>query len=305
MTDQMQVPEHIAKRIAERKANNVTSAIADALAGFSSPPRISIRGSKYRLVENGVETVVGPELDVVIVGVNPHTSKVFFANEYDPNADEVRPDCSSANGKTPDADIEFPVCASCSQCPNNVLGSKITQQGSKSKKCGDTRYIAVVPAADPKKVYSMNVSVMAMKPLRVYVQSLGNYGIIPEEVVTHLGFDDDASYPLVTFTKGNFLPEAALAEIEKIQAMPEVAAATRTDVKAAELPAPSSTPAIEAPANNVVEMEDAKPAAPAKVKARTAPKKKAADKKPAVDEPVAESNGEITELESALDNIFG
>lgn len=305
MTDQMQVPAHIAKRIADREANNVTSAIADALAGFSSPPRISIRGSKYRLVENGVETVVGPELDVVIVGANPNTSKVYFASDYDPKADDIFPDCASANGKTPDADIESPVCASCSQCPNNVLGSKITQQGSKSKLCGDTRYLAVVPAADPSKVYSMNISVMAMKPLRTYVQGLGNYGIIPEDVVTHLGFDDDASYPLVTFTKGKFLPEAALTEIEKVQQWPEVAAATKTDVKAAALPAPSDTPAIEAPATNVVEMEDAKPATPAKAKAKATPKKKAAAKKPAVEEEVPESKDEVTELESALDNIFG
>lgn len=302
MTEQMQVPAHIAARIEARKAGTANmSAIAEALSGFASPPRISIRGSKYRLIENGIETVVGAELDVVIVGANPHTSKVFFAGAYDPSAD-VRPDCSSADGKTPDANIDAPVCASCHQCPNNVLGSKITEQGSKSKLCNDVRYLAVVPAADPSKVYSLNVSVMAMKPLRTYVQELGNYNIMPEEVVTSLGFDDDASYPLVTFSKGNFLPENAIEAIEAVKAWPEVSQAIRTDVQAAALPAPTA----EAPASNVAKIEDAKPAKPATAKAKATPKKKAAPKKAAATEAVvADTPEEVGELESALDDIFG
>ena len=298
MTD-MKVPAHIAARIEARKANETTSAIADALAGFDSPPRISIRGSRYRLVEGGVETVVGTSLDVVIVGANPHTSKVFFAGEYDPDADNTRPDCSSADGKTPDANIDDPVCGSCHQCPNNVLGSKITNQGSKSKLCGDVRYLAVVPATDPHKVYSMNISIMAMKPLRTYVQGLGNYGIVPEEVVTALGFDDDASYPLVTFSQGKFLPEAAIAAVEGVQATPEVAVAIKTDIAAAALPAPAE------PATNVAQIEDAKPKAAAK---KAAPKKataKATPKAKAKEEKVVDSASEETELESALDDIFG
>ena len=299
MTD-MQVPAHIAARIEARKMNATTSAIADALAGFAAPPRISIRGSRFRLVEGGVETVVGTELDVVIVGANPHTSKVFFGGEYDPEADNLRPDCSSADGKTPDANIDSPVCGSCAQCPNNVLGSKITQQGNKSKLCSDVRYLAVVPAADPHKVYSMNISVMAMKPLRMYSQGLGNYGIVPEEVVTKLCFDTDASYPLVTFARGNFLPEAAIAAIEGVQATPEVSAAIKTDIQAAALPAPA-----EAVTTNVAQIEDAKPKTVAKkATVKKAAAKKAAPKKAAKEETVAEGADEVTELESALDNIF-
>ncbi len=300
MTAQMKVPAHIAKRIEARKANSTTSAIADALAGFPATPRISTRASRFRLIENAVETVVGTELDVVIVGANPQASKVYFENEYDPDAGEVRPVCSSANGKTPDANIDFPVCSSCAQCSNNVLGSKITGKGSKSKICSDVRYIAVVPAADPHKVYSMNIAVTSMKPLRVYVQGLGNYGIVPEEVVTTLGFDDDASYPLVTFSQGKFLPAAAISAIEDLQGTPEVAAATKTDVPAAALPAPT-----EEPASNVAQIEDAKPrAAPVKATAKKATARKAPAKKVAPEEPVAPEGEEVTELEAALDDIF-
>jgi hypothetical protein len=310
MIEELQVPEHIAARIAAREASGQTSAVTEALAGFPSIPRISIRGSRYRLVEGSAEETVGTELDVVIVGVNPNTSKVFFEGEYDPDAGEVMPTCQSANGKVPDASVEFPVCDSCAQCPNNVLGSKITAKGSKSKICGDVRYIAVVPAADPTKVYSMNISVMAMKPLRVYSQSLANYGIIAEEVVTHLGFDDEASYPLVTFTRGEFLSEKALPIIEQIQATEEVSAACRTNVKPRGLPAPADedVPAIEKPASNVAKLE--KPKAPAATKTAAknkAPAKKAAAKNKVVEEAVEEDLDEDAEsaLESKLDDIFG
>ncbi|GMQ92516.1 MAG: hypothetical protein BMS9Abin11_1849 [Gammaproteobacteria bacterium] len=302
MTD-IKVPAHIAKRIEARRATATTSAIADALAGFSTPPRISTRASRFRLVENSVETVIGTELDVIIVGANPNTSKVFFADEYDPDAGEVRPDCSSADGKTPDANIANPVCSSCAQCSNNVLGSKITQKGSKSKLCGDVRYLAVVPAADPSKVYSLNIAVMSMKPLRMYVQSLGNYGIVPEEVVTTLGFDDDASYPLLTFTQGKFLPAVAIAAIEQIQATPEVASATRTDTQAAALPAPAvGTTGEPEQAGKVAQIEDARPKAAPK---KATPRKAAAKKVAPEEAVVAESEEQLTELEAALGDIFG
>jgi hypothetical protein len=302
---EMQVPAHIAERIAARKEGNAPmSAIAEALAGFASPPRISIKGSRFRLVENSVEKVVGTELDVVIVGANPNTSKVFFAAEYDPDAGEVRPDCASADGKHPDANISDPVCSSCAQCPNNVLGSKITNQGNKSKLCSDVRYLAVVPAADPHKVYQLNVSVTAMKPLREYIQSLGNYGVVPEEVVTKLTFDDAASYPLLNFNKAAFLPQKALDAIEAVKATPEVATAVKTDIVPA-LPASTSEAAEEKAESNVKKIEDAKST---KAKAKPAAKKPA--KKPAAkkkEEPVKEvsEDADLTDIESHLDDIFG
>lgn len=307
MIEEVQVPAHIAARIAAREASGQTSAVTEALAGFPSIPRISIRGSRYRLVEGSAEETAGTELDVVIVGANPNTSKIFFEGDYDPDAGEVMPTCQSANGKTPDASVENPVCESCAQCPNNVLGSKITAKGSKSKICGDVKYIAVVPAADPSKVYSMNISIMAMKPLRMYSQSLANYGIVAEEVVTHLGFDDTASYPLVTFTRGEFVSEKGLVAIDEFRTSEDTAAACRTDVKPMGLPAPveADAPAIEPPASNVAKLEKPKTAKKATAK-KKAPAKKAAKAK--VTEEVVEEEVEEdleSEIESKLDDIFG
>ena len=50
----MQVPAHIAERIAARKAAGATSALMEAALGDSqSIPKISIRASRFRLVEIG------------------------------------------------------------------------------------------------------------------------------------------------------------------------------------------------------------------------------------------------------------
>lgn len=291
-TQQIDIPDHIAKRIAQRKAGQgAFSAIAEAFAGASGPPTISIKGSKFRLKESGVETLMGAEMDVIIIAANPANSKVFYREKYTSDSNAA-PDCSSANGKTPDAHIAEPVCDSCAKCPNNVLGSAVTNSGAKSKLCSDVRYIAVVPAGDPSKVYALNIPVTSMKPMREYVQELNNYGLAAEEVVTKLGFDD-AEYPRLTFKRGAFLPEKALAALEEMKGSEEVRAAIRTDVPAHALPSPAPAPAEETKA--VAAVPEEKPA----------PKAAAPAPKPA--EPPKEEATTVTtddDLESALDGLF-
>ena len=195
------VPAHIAARIAARQAagNGKSDAMKAILGDGPSFPKISIRAGRYRLVEDGVETPVGITLDVIVVGVNPRTSKVFYAKAYDQSAEGLRPDCFSNDGITPDASVTAPVAKGCAGCPNNVLGSKVLPSGAKSKMCGDQRHMAVIAAADPSKVYGLTIPVSGMKALREYFKELDNFGINPEEVITELGFDDTASYPKVVF----------------------------------------------------------------------------------------------------------
>jgi len=298
----MAVPAHIAARAAARKAAGGLSALAQALASTPQPPRISIKSSRFRLVENTVETPVGIELDVVIVGANPHVSKVFFEGPWDPAAEDQRPDCTSADGKHPDADVNSPVCASCAKCPNNVLGSKITEGGNKSKLCSDVRYLAVVPASDPTKVYAFNVTVTAMKSLRQFTQALANYGVEVNEVVTQLTFDDEASYPKVVFNRGKFLPEAAIELVEQLAGHPDVIMATREDTAPQlDAPAASVAPRIAPTAEAEEEVDEeaaaeeaaaAKKAAALKKRRATAAAKKAAAVKAAEEAAAAEEEAE-------------
>lgn len=314
----IQVPAHIAKRIASRKqSDNKKSSVMSAIVqsdGFAFP-RISTRASRYRLVEDGVETVVGITLDVVIVGANPKVSKVFYGRPYDPNATDLRPDCYSDDGVRPDPSVSEPVHDNCATCPHNVLGSKITPSGAKSKMCADQRHLAVVAAADPSgKVYGLTIPVSGMKALREYFKELNNYGIMPEEVVTQLGFDEEATFPKITFKRKGFVPEKA---IPKIEAMAE------TDmVKAIVKAIPMSAVAgLEAPKSaGAITHEDEKKAAPAPVadpwdeayeeeqEEAPAPKPKAAKPKPTPvepdPEPVEENAEDVSDIEKALDSMF-
>jgi hypothetical protein len=259
----VQVPAHIAARIAAR--GNVKSAVQSALLseGFSYP-KISTRGSRYRLVEDGTETVVGTTLDVVIVGSNPRVSKIWYSKPFD-GADGVRPDCWSNDGITPDGSIEKPFHANCAACPNNVLGSKMTPNGAKSKICADQRHLAVVPSADPSKVYSLTITVSAMKGLREYIKGLSDFAIIPEEVVTELGFDETASYPKVVFKQKGYVGEKALKAVEDIAKSDEVLICTRQETGTPRLAAPvtQAAPAIAAPAPVAAAPAPAPAAAPA------------------------------------------
>lgn len=217
MTQTMNVPQHIAARIAARDKSGTKSALTSAIVGDGLDiPRISLKASRFRLVDQGVETVVGHLLDVIVVGANPKVSKVYYEAQYDSNKDNVPPTCFSTDGITPDPSVQAPVCDSCANCPFNVLGSKITPTGAKSKMCADQRHLAVVAAADPRKVYSLTVPVSGMKALREYFKDLANYNISPEEVITELGFDDEASYPKITFRQKAFVQEKALPLVDQL-----------------------------------------------------------------------------------------
>lgn len=321
MSTTMNVPAHIAKRIADRNnAGNKASSVSDALgADGLNIPKISTRASRFRLVEDGVETVIGTELDVVVVGANPRVAKVYYGKPYDPKATDMRPDCHSNDGINPDPAIADPVSRSCANCPNNVLGSKITPSGAKSKACADQRHLAVVPAADPSKIYGLTVPVSGMKALREYVKELSNYNLIPEEVVTELSFDPNADFPKLMFRRKGFLSEKALDKVEKIGQSDMVKVVTRqmtNDELAAalgksapqiahkpEVPAVEHKPEVvdEAYEEEVVEAE-AKPEPEAsKPKAKAKPKAEVVKEEPQ-EEP--QEVADLSDLEAALENMF-
>ena len=295
------VPAHIAARIAARQTGALASSgINSAIVGSGDYqfPKISIRAGRYRLVEDGVETPVGINLDVIIVGANPKVSKIFYSKPYDGAADGVRPDCFSNDGVRPDPSVENPIASGCADCQNNVLGSKVTPSGAKSKLCADQRHLAVVPAADPNKVYALTIAVSAMKNLREYLKELQNFGVEAQEVVTELGFDEQVSFPKVTFKRsdkgGGFIPEKAMKRIDDIVASDEVKVAVRLSAsKSAALTAPGVVGRLASPEPEPETPAAETPAAPA------AEPSAAKSSKPKA-EPVKASS----ELESKLDSLF-
>lgn len=303
MSNSFNVPAHIAARIAERQKTGGATLSSNIVSGGPSIPRVSTKGSRFRLVEGSVETTIGINLDVIVVGVNPRVSKVYYENAYEGTGDNDAPTCFSNDGIKPDAAVQSPQCDSCANCPFNVLGSKITPSGAKSKKCADQRHLAIVVAADPTKVYSLTVPVSGMKALREYFKDLSQYNIGPEEVVTTLGFDDDASYPKLTFKAKGFVSEKALPTIDKLVNSDDSKIAIRIMAPKdapAQLSAPVPQQQVEIPAKPATPEDDEAGAYEEEAPAQEPIKAAGKTEKPKV-EPVKASDALAAQLDSLFD----
>jgi hypothetical protein len=140
-TAKMGLPANIAAMM-----DNLMDAASGGISGGGSVNRISIKNGRFRLMVAGQEVGMRnePYLDVVVVGVNPHISKTYYAQAYDPKAEPAAPDCSSNDGIGPDAGVRSPQSDLCITCPQNVWGSKINPQtGAKIKACADYKRLAV------------------------------------------------------------------------------------------------------------------------------------------------------------------
>jgi hypothetical protein len=198
------------------------------LATADTIPRIGIKGSRFRLNEDGAETVLDAgTIEVVIVGANPNVTKTWYAEEWSPDADPQAPDCFSMNGTTPSTQAQSPQSDLCSSCEHNAWGSKVTTTGQKLKACPDTKRLAIVAADDPSgTVYLLSVSPSALKGLNQYQRELSSRGIPPEIVRTKVSFDTSVSFPKILFGFGGFLDEEAIGVIESRIGSDEVKAVT-------------------------------------------------------------------------------
>lgn len=251
----VQIPAHLAARVGTQSV--LTQALAGGLSSGESIPRISIKGSRFRIVEGSTETVLeSTSLDVVIVGANPKLSKTWYGKQWTPEAEPQAPDCFSLDGTNPDPASTDPQNDLCASCPQNAWGSRVTPQGKQIKACSDMKRLAVVAADDPTgSIYLLSVTPAALQGLQQYQKDLAVRGIPAEIVRTKVSFDTDASFPKLKFGFGGFLDENTQAEVDKLfgteqvrtitgelrsapQPVPQVAAP-----KVAAKPAPVATPA--------------------------------------------------------------
>lgn len=294
----LHVPNHIAALIQERQGET-HSEMYDAILGAPKfpYPKISTKGSRFRLVQGGAEQLIKElEFPVILLRANPRVSKIFYSKPYDPNATDPRPDCFSNDGLTPDASVAMPIAEQCAKCPNNVLGSKITNSGNKTTACQSQRHLAVLTAANPSDVtaYLLTVPVSGMKAYREYLQELKNYGVEPHWVATVLSFDPEADYPRLTFARGPYLSAEQIKTVESFVAENEQMLKEITR----EVPF-TTTGLISAETTDDEEDEAPTPSpAPQKLTAGKPAKKVAAE---AEDNPVSASK---SQMQSKLDSIF-
>lgn len=187
-------------------------------------PVISYRGRVWRVKIGGEEQVYTDEnedavssVELVLLRSNPKPSKIHYDKKYE-EGDDGKPRCWSPDGIKPDAEVENPIHSVCGSCPMNQWGSRITENGKKSRACSDVRRAAVVFAQDlrhgiedPKHEVTpmlLRVPPASLNPLKDYAKKvLGPKGIQPYMLVTRVGFDNDADYPKLTFRAATFLDE--------------------------------------------------------------------------------------------------
>lgn len=268
----VQVPAHLAQRV------GVPSVLSQSLSGGiggggEAFPRISIKGSRFRIVEGGTETVLdSTSLDIVVVGANPRLSKTWYAKAWTPESEPSSPDCFSLDGVGPDAASTDPQNDLCASCPQNAWGSKVTPQGKQIKACSDQKRLAVVSADDPTgPVYLLQVTPAALQGLGQYQKELSVRGIPAEIVRTRVGFDTDASFPKLKFSFGGFLDEATQSDVDKLFGSDEVrqitgelhiAAQPVPKITAPQQVAPKPAPVAAAPQPAPTPVAEPQPEAP-------------------------------------------
>lgn len=286
----LKVPAHLAARIGKPSA--LGQAIAGGIGGGADFPRISLKGSRFRIVEGGTETVLdSTAIDVIIVGANPRLSKTWYAKQWTPDSEPSAPDCYSLDGVRPHPESTNPQNDLCANCPQNAWGSKVTPMGQEIKACADKKRLAVVAADDPQgSVYLLEVTPAALKGLNTYHKELSMRGIAAEIVRTRLSFDTNASFPKLQFGFGGFLDEDTLMAVDELFGSDKVKDITGEAQPQAAAPAPAPAPVRKAPVRavepEVVEDEEAPAPAPAKrgfgaAKAEAPAPMKAAAPKPA------------------------
>lgn len=280
----IQVPAHIAARMGQQ--SSLAASLAAGLASGESYPRISIKGSRFRIVEGKTETVLDQtKLNVVVVGANPRLSKTYYAKQWDPTDEPTGPDCFSLDGIGPDSSVESPENDLCASCPKNAWGSKISATGQKIKACSDQKRLAIVAAEDPEgPIYLLQVTPAALKGLNQYQKELSVRGIPPEVVKTVLSFDTDASFPKLKFGFGGFLEAHEQAVVDRLFGSDEVKEITGEKVTVShpvEVAAPKPAPVAPKPAPVEVVEEAPAPAPEAETPKRGFGAAKPAEEAPA------------------------
>lgn len=171
--------------------NLAQTAIANVGAG--SPPSLSIQGGRFTLIDIAGNAVPIQTLhvDVVIIDVNTHVSKIFYGVDkpWDPN-NPAPPLCFSDNGIAPSMGAGAPQSPTCASCPQNVWGSKVSAMGSAVKQCADQQKIAVFVPEYSDGLFLLRIPPGSFANWRSYMAKFAGAGLDPDRVITRISFPE-------------------------------------------------------------------------------------------------------------------
>lgn len=219
----IQLPEHLRspEAVAARAQANANAAGGIPLGGF---PTISLKANHFNLRRGGENTVMMAKpdkpgqpatplacLEIVVLDSNPSVSKVYFKKQWVEGQDS-EPDCRSANGVTPDADIFAPQHTNCATCPMNQWGSALSKvTGKEIKACSDSKQLAVLPAGDLTfDALGLRIGAGSQSNWRKYIAALNERPWYITEVVTNVTFDP-TSNGVLQFSFNRFLTAEELS----------------------------------------------------------------------------------------------
>lgn len=240
--------------------------------GGARPPSLSIKGQKFTLIDASGNELNASQwdpqaqklfTDVILVDANPHVSHTYYAEKFDPSAEDfMPPTCFSDNGEAPSSQAQQPQSPSCATCPHNQWGSEISQlTGAKTKACRDAKKLAVIPVGvpglPPGMVFLLRIPPASLnKQFAPYVRSLkgqntGSRPVQPSDVVTRLTFDPQTQ-GVLNFTAVNWITQ------EQFQAVTAARTSGDTAQLVGKLDAPIR-PALAAPMAQVQPALQAQP----------------------------------------------
>ena len=253
--------------------------------------RISIRGSKFRMLVDGEQVSVSKSDTMNMVILNAaDVARTFYEGTFDPDK-PAPPKCWSLDTRAPAAEVpeNDRMAARCADCPMNVKGSG---QGE-TRACRFSQRLAVALEGDLETVYQLQLPATSLfgeakgnnMGLQSYIKFLSAHNTPAIAVMTEMRFDEDATAPKLYFRPVRGLEDVELRSALEGRDSDDAKKAitftvSQTDKvapkaapKAAEKPK-AAKPKVEEPAEEA-EVEEPKKVSKAKAEA---PEPKTADK---------------------------
>ena len=211
------------------------SPLAKSLVSATTNRRIQLNtNGTFKRIVNGevVGKAIKGEMEIIIVNTQEKVSRVFYANEYDPDAAPAAPDCWSIAGDVPDDGAKNKQGKSCATCPQNVVGSGTKGKG---RACRYQRRLAVVVPGDPAgDLYQFNVPAKSLfgkgvgntHPFESYYKYLAANSFSLDEVVTKVAYNDEAETMELQFSPTRELTDEEIDLVAEARQRPEAVSYT-------------------------------------------------------------------------------
>jgi len=188
--------------------------------GGESFPRLTFKGSRFRVAKGGDEEVLEvTRLKIIVLAANPTVSRIYYKGSYNEDSTGERPTCASADGVVPLESVSDKQNDVCATCPQNQKGSAISDDGGKRKACSYFHRL-VVKLVDYPDMEPLVTEIKAMSlfgesypdsnllNFRHYADRLNQHQTMAHAVLTEMSFDTDSSVPKVLFQPVGYVPEA-------------------------------------------------------------------------------------------------